>query len=263
MKRSRLAQASSTGVARVVAFLLVFAAGQSPAGEIDPGQEKWFKQYEKQPNVPKPADMLLNTDAEPQVGVKAVSLFNGKDLKGWKTRGGESSFEVKDGCIRSVCNPDSPSTYLCTEKDDYADFLLTFETKFVVETNSGIMIRAQAKGTGGNTVFGPQVEHEPFTQGRGWSGGIYGQDCGGWFYPVWLKDHAETRKAQQNKKADEWNRVTIRAKGDTIKTWLNGVPVAHWKTDTYKKGYFGLQMHKGKQGEVLWKEFKLEPLDAK
>lgn len=263
MKHSRLAQACSTGVAPVLVFVLVFAAGRLPAGEIDPAQDKWFKQYEKQPNVPKAADMLLNTDTEPQVGVKAVKLINGKDLKGWKTRGGESTFEVKDGCIRSVCKPDSPSTYLCTENEDYADFLLTFETKFVVETNGGIMIRAQAKGTGGNTVFGPQVEHEPYTQGRGWSGGIYGQDCGGWFYPVWLKAHAETRKAQQKKKADEWNRVTIQAKGDTIKTWLNGVPVAHWKTDTYKKGYFGLQMHKGKQGEVLWKEFKLEPLDAK
>ena len=262
MHRSRLAQARHTSVVLVVVALLL-AAGRLPSGELDPTQDKWFKQYEKQPNVPKPADMLLNTDAEPKVGEKAEALFNGKDLKGWKTRGGESTFEAKDGCVRSVCKPDSPSTYLCTEKDDYADFLLTFETKFVTETNSGIMIRAQAKGPGGNTVFGPQVEHEPFTQGRGWSGGIYGQDCGGWFYPVWLKEHADTRKAQQQKKADEWNRVTIQAKGDTIKTWLNGVPVAHWKTDTYKKGYFGLQMHKGKQGEVLWRDFKLQPLDAK
>jgi len=37
---------------------------------------------------------------------------------------------------------------------------------------------------------------EPFSQEREWSGGIYGQACGGWFYPVWLAEHAETRKAQ-------------------------------------------------------------------
>ena len=135
----------------IPAVALVLAAGRLPAGELDPAQDKWFKQYEKQPNVPKPADMLLNKDDEPKVGEKAELLFNGKDLTGWKTRGGESTFEVKDGCIRSVCKPDSPSTYLCTEKEDYADFLLTFETRFVVETNSGVMIRAQAKGTGGNT----------------------------------------------------------------------------------------------------------------
>jgi hypothetical protein len=248
---------------RLSAFsLLLILAGALSAGELDPSQDKWFKQYQKQPNVPKPAEMLLNTDAEPKLSDKAVSLFNGKDLTGWKICGGESKFDVTDGCIRAVCKPDSPSTYLCTEKEDYADFLLTFETKFLTETNSGIMVRAQAKGQNGNTVFGPQVEHEPYTQGRGWSGGIYGQDCGGWFYPVWLKEHAETRKAQHLKKADEWNRVTILAKGETIKTWLNGVPVAHWKTDTYKKGYFGLQMHKGKEGEVLWRDLKLQLLAA-
>lgn len=248
---------------RFLLAILLVTTGLLAAGEIDPAQDKWFKQYEKQQNIPKPTEMLLNTDAEPKLADKVEMLFNGKDLKGWKTRGGESLFEVKAGCIRSVCKPDSASTYLCTEREDYADFLLSFETKFVVETNTGMMIRAQAKGPKGNTVFGPQVEHEPYTHGRGWSGGIYGQDCGGWFYPVWLKEHAETRKAQHLKKADEWNRVTVLAKGDTIKTWLNGVPVAHWKTDTYKKGYFGLQMHKGKQGEVLWRDLKLQMLNAK
>jgi hypothetical protein len=244
-------------------FLLAAVVGSLLAGEIDPAQDKWFKQYEKQANIPKPDKQLLNTDPEPKLDGKLTAIFNGKDLTGWKTRGGESKFDVKDGCLHSVCKPDSPSTYLCTEKEDYADFLFSYETKFVVETNTGIMIRAQAKGDKGNTVFGPQVEHEPYTHGRGWSGGIYGQDCGGWFYPVWLKEHAETRKAQHKLKADEWNRTTILAKGGEIKTWLNGVPVAHWKTDTYLKGYFGLQMHKGKQGEVLWRDLKLQVIEAK
>jgi hypothetical protein len=248
---------------RVAVCVALLWSAPLSAGEIDPAQDKWFKQYEKQPNVPKPADQLLNTDDEPKLGDKAELLFNGKDLKGWKTRGGESKFDVKDGCIRAVCKPDSPSTYLCTEKEDYADFLLVYETKFVTETNTGIMIRAQAKGKDGNTVFGPQVEHEPHSQGRGWSGGIYGQDCGGWFYPVWLKEHADTRKAQQKLKADDWHRTTILARGGVMKTWLNGVPVAHWKTDTYLKGYFGLQMHKGKEGEVLWRDIKLQVLDSK
>jgi len=50
------------------------------------------------------------------------------------------------------------------------------------------------------TVFGPQVELEGFdgfAKGRFWSGGIYGQSCGGYFYPLWLKDHVPTRTAMK------------------------------------------------------------------
>lgn len=81
----------------MVAFALVVSSTRLSAGEPDPSQFKWFKQYEKQPNVPRPADMLLNIDPEPTVAPKAEPLFNGKDLKGWKTRGGGSQFEVKNG----------------------------------------------------------------------------------------------------------------------------------------------------------------------
>ena len=92
-------------------------SGSVHAGELDPSQQNWFKHYEKQANLPKPADMLLNTDPEPDLSTGFTPLFNGKDLAGWQPRGGESSFEVKDGCIVSICKPDSPSTYLCTESD--------------------------------------------------------------------------------------------------------------------------------------------------
>ncbi len=250
--------ASHSCVLAALALLTtVSAMSSSQADELDPSQQNWLEHYGTQANIPKPAEMLLNTDAEPIVGDDALQLFNGKDLTGWKPRGGESEFKVVDGCIVAICKPDSPSTYLCTEKTDYTDFILTFETRFEVETNSGIMLRAQGKGEDGNTVFGPQVEMEPFSQDREWSGGIYGQSCGGWFYPLWLKGHAKLREAQ---KKDDWNRVTISAKGGTIKTWLNGIPAAHWKTDTYLKGFFGLQMHKGSKGHVLWRDLRLKTL---
>ncbi len=45
---------------------------------------------------------------------------------------------------------------------------------------------------------------------RGWSGGIYGQSCGGYWYPLWLKEHAEARGALNK---EGWNRVTVMAKG--------------------------------------------------
>ncbi len=61
-------------------------------------------------------------------------------------------------------------------------------------------------------------------------------------------------------KKDGWNRITIQAQGDTLKTWLNGVPAAHWKTDTYKDGFFSLQIHAGSQGCVHFRNIKVKEL---
>lgn len=229
------------------------------AGEFEPTdpQQRWIERYRKQANVPDPAKQLVNESAEPSLEEGFEPLFNGEDLSGWTPYGGESPFHVADGCIVGVCKPDSPSTYLCTDRKDFTDFIFTAEMKFDVPTNSGIMFRAHLAGKNDNTVTGPQYEMEPDSQDRDWSGGIYGQSCGGWFYPLWLKEHRNVRGTQ---KPDAWNRVTIVAEGGTVKTWLNGVPAAHWETDEYLKGFFGLQIHKGKEGTVRWRNLKVKPL---
>jgi hypothetical protein len=55
--------------------------------------------------------------------------------------------------------------------------------------------------------------------------------------------------------------LTIQAVGNVVKTWVNGVPVAHWVDDgTFAKGFFGLQIHKGKSGKVLWKNVRVKEL---
>jgi hypothetical protein len=98
---------------------------------------------------------------------------------------------------------------------------------------------------------------EGITGDRYWSGGIYGQSCGGYFYPIWLKEHKKARAALDR---EGWNRLTISAQGNVVKTWINGVPVAHWIDDgSYPKGFFGLQIHKGSKGKVLWKNIRVKP----
>ncbi|MFT5323212.1 MAG: hypothetical protein ACI8P0_001059 [Planctomycetaceae bacterium] len=230
------------------------------SGELDPQQEEWIKQYKKQANVPKPEDQLLNTDPEPDLKDEFVSLFNGEDLTGWTPKGGTCEFAAKDGLIVGKCVPGSNSTYLSTEKSDFTDFVFSCDMKWEVDCNSGVMFRAQTK-PGKNdteTVFGPQFEMEGFSKDRHWSGGVYGQSCGGYFYPLWLKEHKKARAAG---KEGDWNRVTISAKGNVVKTWINGVPAAHWVDDgTYPKGFFGLQIHKGAKGEVLFRNLRVKEL---
>jgi hypothetical protein len=73
-----------------------------------------------------------------------------------------------------------------------------------------------------------------------------------------LKTHKEVRSAI---KKDDWNRITILAEGNVVKTWVNGIPAAHWVGDgTYDKGFFGLQVHKGKAGTILFKDVRVKEL---
>ncbi len=232
--------------------------------KISEQQTQWIEVYKKQKNVPKPTDMLVNTDPEPDLTAEGfVDLYNGKDLSNWTRRGGTCSFEAKGDTIVGTCVKGASSTYLSTNRSDYTDFIFTAELKWEVDGNTGFMIRAQSKpgkkeGSENETVFGPQVEMEGFgKKGRGWSGGIYGQGVGGWEYPLWLEAHAEVRQAL---KKDDFNRITVHVQGDTVKTWLNGLPAAHWKTEEYQSGFFGLQIHSGSKGTVLFRNLKVKEL---
>jgi len=246
-----------------IALSLLFTTAFVTANEIADSQKKWIPVYKKQKNIPAPADMLINTDKEPNLKKGFVSLYNGKDLDDWTPRGGHCKFEAKGRTIVGTTVKGSPSTYLSTKKDDYTDFIFSAELKWEVDGNTGVMFRAASKsGDGKNkdqeTVFGPQAEMEAYSKERYWSGGIYGQSAGGWIYPMWLEAHEQARTAMKRK--GEWNRLTIQAKGDTMKTWLNGVPAAHWKTDQYKQGFFSLQIHSGREGTVLFRNLKVKEL---
>jgi hypothetical protein len=264
-RRSFLKSALVVGAATTVKPQLLLAT----AGKITPNdqpvarnqhkvaadQVRFFKNAAESPIFPKPEDMLINTDPEPDLSSGFVSLYNGKNLDGWVQRGAANKFEAKGDIIEGTYVPPNANSYLCTVRDDYADFIFTAELKWLRDGNSGIQFRSRLRGKDG--VTGPQVEMEEASRGRGWSGGIFGQGLGGYFYPLWLEAHKKARSAV---KYADWNRITIHAKGDTVKTWLNGVPCAHWKTQEYLKGYFALQVHKSEDGLINFRNIKVMAL---
>ncbi len=245
----------------LLAIMLTPAIGSAAeGGTLDATQSEWHAKYKKQENAPQPEQMLLNHDVEPELTDGFVALFNGKDLSGWTAKGGTCLFEVVDDCIVGTCVKGSDSTYLSTSADHFKDFIFTCDLKWDVDCNSGVMFRAKVRSDKKNavTVFGPQAEMEGINSDRGWSGGIYGQSCGGYFYPLWLVEHREARNAL---KPNDWNRITISAKGNVVKTWINGVPAAHWVDDgSYPEGFFGWQMHKGEQGQVRFRNIRIHEL---
>ena len=232
---------------------------------IASNQRNWYEKYKTQTNIPAADTMLFNEDVEPKLTTGFKSLFNGHDLSGWVRRGGTSKFLVTESCIVGTCEPGSETTYLCTESNEYSNFIFTCELKWDEDSNSGVQFRSDVRTevdkknneSRREVVFGPQFEMEGFSRDRGWSGGIYGQSCGGYFYPLWLKEH---RKARQSLLRD-WNRLTISANGRVVKTWLNGVPCSHWVGDgTFDEGFFALQIHKGKVGKVRWRNLQIKDI---
>jgi hypothetical protein len=192
-----------------------------------------------------------------------VKLFNGKDLKGWVQRAGKAKYRVEDGEIVGASVPNTGNSFLCTERD-YGDFLLELEFKVDPALNSGVQIRSQyvepdksmksadktIKGGKEGKVFGYQVEIDPSK--RAWTGGIYDEGRRGW-----LNDLKNNEKAREAFKAKEWNTFRIMCHGDSIKTWLNGVPAADLKDSVTPSGFIGLQVHGvGKRVEPLEVRFR-------
>jgi len=175
-----------------------------------------------------------------------VELFDSKSLEGWNPKGGEATYVNDNGTIIGTTKADTPNTFLTTDKM-YDDFIL--EIEFLTEgVNSGIQIRSNSYPYYQNgRVHGYQVETDPSK--RAWSGGIYDEGRRKWLHT--LEDNPE---AQQSYRADDWNHYRIEAIGDTIKTWINGVPAAHLVDDKTASGFIGLQVHSiGKKVETLGK----------
>ncbi|MEM7790118.1 MAG: DUF1080 domain-containing protein [Verrucomicrobiota bacterium] len=248
-----------TSIQLSIAFLMtavwpIFAAEDAPQ-KLSPQFEKISGKLLEKSSTPKPEEMLLNTDPEPDLSEGFVDLYNGENLDGWVQRGAKNIYEAKEDVIVGTYVPPNGNSYLCTVRDDFGDFIFTVEFKWLLQGNSGIQFRSKVVGKGG--VQGPQVELEEAARKKGWTGGVYAQGLGGFFYPLWLEAHEDARQAV---KFDDWNRVTIHAKGDTVKTWVNGVPCAHFKNSEFLTGYFALQVHKAKEGLIHFRNIKVKEL---
>src|SRR3954469_18935102 len=75
---------------------------------------------------------------------KWTSLFNGKDLKGFKQLQGKAPYKVEKGEIVGTTVANEPNSFLVTEQT-YGDFILELEFKVHPEMNSGIQFRSESK----------------------------------------------------------------------------------------------------------------------
>jgi hypothetical protein len=176
-----------------------------------------------------------------------ISLFNGKDLAGWKIYGTEKWY-AKDGELICESGPDKQYGYLATEKT-YKNFDLTVEFLQEANGNSGVFFRSSIEGT---KITGWQAEVAPPGHHTGGIYESYGRE--------WLVIPAPEK--EKVLKMGEWNTMRVKAEGSKVTTWLNGVEMI--TLDDAKvgegNGSIALQIHEGGGIRVRWKNLFIQEL---
>lgn len=183
-------------------------------------------------------------------------LFNGKDLKGWKQLNGKAKYTVQNGEIVGTTVMGEPNSFLATEKE-YGDFVVEFDYKVDSTMNSGVQFRSLSTPDFKNgRVHGYQFEIDPSK--RAWTGGIYDEGRRDWLYPLDLNPSAKTAFKQ-----GQWNKARIECIGNSLRTWINGVPAAYVIDDMTPKGFIALQVHaigdrKDEGRQIRWRNLRIQ-----
>jgi hypothetical protein len=177
-----------------------------------------------------------------------VSLFNGKNLDGWK-QVGDAVWKVEDGMIVGRQGPDAKGGDLLSAKE-FDNFELQVVYKCKWPCNSGVWFRYQ------NPKLAYQADILEYKQPEAYTGTVYSPGVAQLFLSRNLNKGIEKR--------DDWNTFLIRAEGEQIVVHLNKKKVGEFKSDRTMKGRVGFQVHPGaefKDGMVVWiKEAKIRQL---
>jgi hypothetical protein len=210
-------------------------------------------------------------------------LFNGANLDGWTVKcrpadAGRNFWRVEDGTILADSMDAKGHDYLwlMTERQ-YGDFVLRLRFQAYRDStgNSGVQVRSRYDDAAG-WLDGPQVDIHPPGP---WRTGMMWDETRGnqrWIFPdvprgKWVDQSMAIGRPKFFYSGDEpaWNDLVITVKGLTVRTQLNGVLVtdfngagiidspAHQKHSVGTSGHIALQIHKGDQLRIRFKDIEI------
>ena len=171
------------------------------------------------------------------------SIFNGKDLTGWKVPDNNIWFTVKDGVLKLENGPQKKGQTLWTS-DEYENFEMEFDFKMGKGTvDSGVYVRNSREqiqiGISGSLKR--DMTGSPYISGKG--------------YPV------EAKGVKELLKLDDWNTMKICAEGKKYTVWLGGEKIMTYESDSaIKKGKIGIQLHGNRVMSIEYRNLKARSL---
>jgi hypothetical protein len=203
-----------------------------------------------------------------------VSLFNGKDLSGW--RGDARHWSVADGTITGTTTPATllkSNTFLIWEGGKPSDFELRLSYR-IVGGNSGVQYRSRVLDDRAFVVSGYQADIDSSGQFTGINyeergRGVLAQRGekveiardGTKRVAAVLGDKDALHRKVKN---EDWNEYVIIARGNHLRHIINGVPMSevidHQTEKAAKSGVIALQLHQGPPMTVQFKDIRLKEL---
>ena len=184
------------------------------------------------------------------------SLFNGKDLEGWKASENPATFKVEDGVL-VVFGPRAHLFYDGPVKNgDFKNFHLKVEAQTFPKANSGLYFHTEFQPDGWPSKgFEAQVNQTHGDVKK--TGGLYA-----------IKDVLNVSPVKDN----EWYTYDIVVKDKTITIKINGKTTSEWtQPDDWQppagmpgrklsSGTFAIQGH-DPESKILYRSIKVKPLD--
>lgn len=175
-------------------------------------------------------------------------LFDGKTLTGWRAIG-KGSWAVEDGAIVGRHDKAEKAYGHLVSDKSYKDFTVRLKFKSL-KGNSGLYFRVAVDEKYFSGLSGFQAEIDPRVD----VGGLY--ETGG---RAWVVKPTKEQVAAYFK-PDDWNEMTVTARGRDLTVTVNGVVSADVKGDKGKwvEGPLALQVHGGQEGLVYFKDVEIQ-----
>lgn len=182
---------------------------------------------------------VLAADPRPQ------SIFNGRDLAGWKDAANNKFWRADKGILIGENDAKLTGNYLWTEQS-YGNFILDFKVRWTGEIDSGVEFRKPAL----QLQLGVSRSLK-----KDMSGSFYVGKEG---YP----EEGQTKNAAKLLKPEgQWNWYHLEARGTTFKLWINGIEAVEYTNAKFAEpSPIGLQIHQGLKMKVEYSDIRAAAL---
>lgn len=187
----------------------------------------------------------------------AERLFDGKSLQGWE--GDAKWWRVEDGALTGGSKTEKvPHNFFLATARSFQNFDLRLKLKLTGDPqtgmiNSGVQIRS-LRVPNNTEMSGYQVD-----AGDGWWGKMYDESRRNKV----IAEAANLGAVNAAVKKGEWNEFRIRAEGERIQSWINGVPALDYTEshpDIAQDGRIAIQIHSGGMATVQVKDVTIDEL---
>ena len=211
--------------------------------------------------VPRPAVSQVDNEAtEPAVkGPGVIDLLAGGTLDAWDIPSARWRLEGEN--IVAETGPEKlPTPEWLYTKQRFSDFEFTCELKLTGDNrrNTGIYYRANPISYKDRFEAASGYEFDAAPSDNLWG------SVGDWYVRPSLRIYADPDVISQVVKPDDWNRMTIRARGNRLEYWINGIKTMDYvdhDPEGSREGVIGFQIHDGSVMKIEFRNVRVLPLE--